>query len=72
MNDTNSVPVIVRFSKGRKEALEELVKEGEFRSIAEAINTAVTILLDRYGKLRKPGMQIAPSSDACPRAEVEG
>jgi Arc/MetJ-type ribon-helix-helix transcriptional regulator len=41
--------VHVRVSKTRKKALETLVERGHFRSMAEAVNTGLTILLERYG-----------------------
>lgn len=43
--------VTVRVSRGRKKLLEELVADGQFRSMAEVINTALTLLFDQYGKL---------------------
>lgn len=38
-------------SDKKAEAVAELVKEGHFSSISDALDTALTLLLDRYGKL---------------------
>ena len=73
MGDNDSAVVLVRISKGRKKALEQLVAEGQFRSMAEAINTALTLLLDRYGKLGvSQPRQPRPVEADTGAAEVEG
>jgi Arc/MetJ-type ribon-helix-helix transcriptional regulator len=41
----------IRVSKARKKTIKRMVDEGLFRSISEAVNTALTLLLEKYGKL---------------------
>lgn len=47
------VDVSVRMSLGRKRQMDRLIKAEEFRNVSEIINTALTLLLDKYGMIGK-------------------
>ncbi len=60
--------VKLTISKGFAKAVDELIEKGEYKSRADFFEKAGLLLLERHET--KPRAVVAPSSDACPKAEV--